>query len=505
MKRAWIRSSLFNVTFIVVNAICCIVWLPTLLLPRHIYNKTIDVYHYVILAMEYFILGLRYEVIGAEHLPKEGSYIVAAKHMSAYETFKLRMLFNDPAIILKKELLKIPLWGQFLKKSGVIAIDRSTPEKATESIRLGALEMKKKGRPIIIFPQGTRVWPHETSKDKRYKSGIYRIQKATGLTIIPMATNSGCFWPRSGWLKSSGIVTFKFLPPIESGKSKDALMSALEKDIEAESNALIEQAQEKSQKKKGSFILLPLILAILIAGTAIGYTYLWKEAATLIKDEYVTFMANLGRTGDISEPTISGFPGPITLNVMQEEFERPEFTLNIKVIEAKIWPLPMMPITLNTGPITLSNVNWNSALRFDSFSATFTPQSKSVIDIQDSMLKKDELRLGLTGEIDVSQKPFPKLDTVLSLRGFEDFIASLSEKEIIEDRIAMFLTFGFQNLTDENGVVRVPLLQRGNKLYAGPLPITDLPQTFESSPLELEVSPETQRPLEPYNQLDQAQ
>ncbi|MEM7679865.1 MAG: 1-acyl-sn-glycerol-3-phosphate acyltransferase, partial [Pseudomonadota bacterium] len=80
MKRAWIRSSLFNIAFIVVNAVCCFLWLPTLLLPRPLYMKAIDVYHYVIIAMEYYILGLRYQVIGAEHLPEDDAYIVAAKH-----------------------------------------------------------------------------------------------------------------------------------------------------------------------------------------------------------------------------------------------------------------------------------------------------------------------------------------------------------------------------------------------------------------------------------------
>jgi 1-acyl-sn-glycerol-3-phosphate acyltransferase len=249
MQRNWIRSTLFNISFIFVNLLCCILWLPTLLLPRPLFMKAIVLYHHIIYAVERYVMGLDYEVRGTEHLPKDGAYLVAEKHMSTYETFKLHMMFKDPAIILKRELLWVPLWGIFLKKSDVIAIDRSTPDKARKSIAAGALHIKEQGRPIVIFPQGTRVWPHETPKEKHYKSGIYHVQTTTQLPIIPIATNSGMYWPRSGWLKSSGTVVFKVMPPIEPGLGKSDLMRTLEDQIEKESNALMDEARKAQGDK----------------------------------------------------------------------------------------------------------------------------------------------------------------------------------------------------------------------------------------------------------------
>lgn len=193
--------------------------------------------------LERYVLGLRYEIRGAEHLPESGSYIVAAKHQSAFETMKLHILFKDPAIILKKELLSIPLWGWYLAKSDVIAIDRSSRSAAVESIKAGALHMKEMGRPIVIFPQGTRVSPETTAKDKPYKPGVARVQDATGLPILPMAMNAGVYWPRNAFWKSSGTVVFEFLPRIEPGMDSGALLGKLENDIENASNALMEEAK----------------------------------------------------------------------------------------------------------------------------------------------------------------------------------------------------------------------------------------------------------------------
>lgn len=192
--------------------------------------------------LERIILGLRYEVRGAEHLPSTGGYIIAAKHQSTYETFKLHVLFNDPAIILKKSLLSVPLWGWYLKKSGVIAIDRSTPEKAILSVKEGAERVAAEGRPLIIFPQGTRVNVGVTSKEKSYKAGIYRIHESTELSVIPMAVNSGVFWPKGSVLKKRGTVVFEFLPPLANGLERKEFMVALEAQLETASDKLAIEA-----------------------------------------------------------------------------------------------------------------------------------------------------------------------------------------------------------------------------------------------------------------------
>lgn len=241
-KKAPIRSVIFIALFFIINVICCLICLPSLLLPRPYFLKIVDWYHLLIYGLERCVLNLDYEVRGQEHLPKDGSFIVAAKHFSTYETFKLRMILHDPAIVLKQELFKIPLWGLFLKKSDVIAIDRSTPEAATESIKRGVERMNKQNRPILIFPQGTRVKQETTTIERPYKSGVYRIHKPSGLPVIPLALNTCVFWPRNHWVKSTGTVTFEFLPPMANDLDKDEFMSKLENAVESKTAELIEKA-----------------------------------------------------------------------------------------------------------------------------------------------------------------------------------------------------------------------------------------------------------------------
>ena len=244
MKRAYIRSILYNILFFGLTAIACLSCLPALVMPRKIAMGVVYGFVHTNLFLEKAVLGLSYEVRGMENLPKEGSYILAAKHQSAYETMKLHILFGDPAIVLKKELLRIPLWGWYLGKSDVIAIDRSSRNAAIESLRSGALRMKEQGRPIVIFPQGTRVCVDATTKEKPYKVGVARVQEATGLPIIPMAMNAGIFWPRNAFWKSSGRIVFEFLPPIDPELETSALLKKLEHDIEGTSIALMNEARE---------------------------------------------------------------------------------------------------------------------------------------------------------------------------------------------------------------------------------------------------------------------
>ena len=246
MKRNYIRSILYNILFFGLTAIACFLCLPALLLPRKQAMAVPHAFVAVNAFLERTVLNLRYEIRGAEHLPQDGSYILAAKHQSAYETMKLHILFKDPAIILKKELLSIPLWGWYLAKSDVIAIDRSSPEAAVKSIQDGARHMKEMGRPIVIFPQGTRVKVDATTKEKPYRVGVARVQEATDLPIIPMAMNAGVFWPRNAFWKSSGTVVFEFLPPVNPGMDRSDLLSHLEEVIETTSNRLMDEARQNA-------------------------------------------------------------------------------------------------------------------------------------------------------------------------------------------------------------------------------------------------------------------
>jgi 1-acyl-sn-glycerol-3-phosphate acyltransferase len=235
----FLRALLFNISFYGITAVMCIACLPGLCLPRKGVFWIVRTYLHLVYMLEKYILGLNYRIEGWEHVPKRGPFLIAAKHQSAYETLKLHRLLQDPAIILKKELLSIPLWGRFLSRIDPIAIDRSQGRQATQQVIDGARRVSKQGRPMVIFPQGTRVRIDQTADEKPYKIGVARMQEETGLPIIPLALNSGKFWPRKSWMKYPGCVTFKFLPPIEAGEPPDQVIKKLQETLERESQKLL--------------------------------------------------------------------------------------------------------------------------------------------------------------------------------------------------------------------------------------------------------------------------
>ena len=234
-----IRSIIFNILFYIHTTIVCTLFIPAFFVPRGASVWVTHLWVGGVKILEKYILGLTFEVRGAQYLPTNNKYIVAAKHQSAYETLKLHHLFGDPTIVLKKELLSIPLFGNFLKKLDVIAIDRSNKETSISSIIDGARRMGENGRPIVIFPQGTRV---AYNKSKPYKGGIAKMYQATDLPIIPLALNSGLFWPKNSFIKQPGKVIFEFLPPIESGLPDKKIVKALEDRIEDKTNQLMLEA-----------------------------------------------------------------------------------------------------------------------------------------------------------------------------------------------------------------------------------------------------------------------
>ncbi len=233
MKR--LRSIAFSIAFPLWTGLCCIVLSFGPFLPRKGAVAMAVLWVRSVAWVERHVLGLDYRVIGRENLPAHGAFIVAAKHQSTFETMKLHIILNDPAIVLKKELLRIPIWGRYLRQTGMIPIDRGAGRRAVGDMLKASRKAKAEGRPIVIFPQGTRI---PVGVKSSYKSGVVALYQQLGLPILPLALNSGLFWPKSG-MKHGGTVTFSFLPPIEPGLEPDAALSLLEQRLESETDRLV--------------------------------------------------------------------------------------------------------------------------------------------------------------------------------------------------------------------------------------------------------------------------
>ncbi len=482
MKRSIIRSIIYNIFFYGLTAVACFVCLPALILPRKVAMGVVTGFVSINIFLERYLLNLRFEIRGRENVPTEGSYIIAAKHQSAYETFKLHALFNDPAVILKKELLSIPLWGQYLKKTDVIAIDRSSRETASKSIQDGALRMMAQGRPIVIFPQGTRVAIDATTAEKPYKLGVARMQEATGLPIIPLAMNSGYFWPRNGFWKSSGTVVFEFLKPIPAGMERGTLMAKLESEIEGASLKLLREAREKdAQKKSGGVCALAFLgFATLLFG---AYSIYWFEVSKRVMEAGIAELHKIyGDEISFSDPVISGYPGRMVLRSDSVLIENSVNMLGIDALELKSWPFPGMKIDIHAQGLRYRDVQWPEALSFQSLEGLVSIEGE-LLHVHESALVDEGFVGSVKGTFDFAQKPFPKLDIVLSMLNGEIFLNDLATLGLLEPRSAMFLASGMQALKDpETGVVSLPIHQKSETLMAGPFPVMRLPIYDVSAP-----------------------
>ena len=183
-------------------------------------------------------VGLDYEVRGLERLPP-GPLLIAAKHQSAWETLTFHLLLPDIVVGLKEELVRIPLFGRYLRAAGSIVIDRGNPQRAIRSLVEGAKRAVARGESVLVFPEGTRRPP---GAPPDYKPGVAALYRALGVPCVPVALNSGLFWGRRSWLKFPGRITVSFLEPIAPGLDRASFMRLLEERIERETAALVRAA-----------------------------------------------------------------------------------------------------------------------------------------------------------------------------------------------------------------------------------------------------------------------
>lgn len=468
MKKFWFRSIIFNIFFYGLSALSAILAIPTLFMPRGAIMFLTRIYQEIAYWLEKYILGLSYEVRGIEHLPKDGKYIVAAKHQSAYETMKLHILFGDPAIILKKELLSLPIWGKCLEKTDVIAIDRSTPDSAIQSIQDGAKRMAAANRPIVIFPQGTRVGLDTPVTRRPYKIGVVRIQEATDLPIIPLAMNSGYFWPRNSFFKRPGKVIFEFLPAIAPGKAPDEILEKLSKTVEEKSNELLTEARS-TKLQKNWFMRIIVCLAVLYSG-------LWFGAAHYLKSQYSKTIDNLDYVTRTSAPIkTSGFPGQIQFSIAHEEIQTFSGLYSVHDIFIKAWPIPFLPAFISTGEIKVSTQSSSEALTLDRLEAHITPKTKAA-NIQNGILHAQNTQIIFDGEIAYGGAPYPDTALRVTFDNPAPFISALSDAGMINTHHAqtvLGVAQGFQT-NSEDKLNTIPIRVNDNELYVGPFKVSNL-------------------------------
>jgi 1-acyl-sn-glycerol-3-phosphate acyltransferase len=188
-----------------------------------------------------WIGGITFEVRGLEHLP-EGPIMIAAKHQSVLDTIMPTLFTNMPVYVLKQELLNLPIFGWYCRKAGLIAIDRSGHMSALKALVAQAKERMDQGRPIIIFPEGTR---QTIGAAPDYKPGVAAIYMLLGVPCVPLALNTGTSWPAKGIWRYPGKVVFEFLPVIPPGLKRGPFMELLESRIEGASQALMEEHEAK--------------------------------------------------------------------------------------------------------------------------------------------------------------------------------------------------------------------------------------------------------------------
>ena len=229
------KSIIFYFFLIIWTLFMGLICVPFLILPSSFLKYPTKIWIKAILIFLEKICNIKHRLEGIENIPEE-SVLITSKHQSAFETLALYYYLEDCFFIHKKELFLIPVFGQYLYKSNMVSIDR---EGGTKTMRRMLEDVKSKlelGRSIIIFPEGTRKIP---GSKPDYKTGFIGIYHHTKKKILPIALNSGLYWPKHSWILKSGIITIKFLPIISEKYDKKTIFNKVQSSIESACNDLL--------------------------------------------------------------------------------------------------------------------------------------------------------------------------------------------------------------------------------------------------------------------------
>jgi 1-acyl-sn-glycerol-3-phosphate acyltransferase len=243
-----LRSIAFNVLFYLGTAAYLIAALPTFFMPYRAILEVAKSWAKFNLFLLRVVAGLDYEIRGREKIPA-GPILVAAKHQSAWETFALLPLFDNPVFILKRELQWIPVFGWLTIKGRMVPVDRRKGARAlVEMTERARIELAAQ-RQLIIFPEGTR---RPAGAEPNYKYGVAHLYAAEGVPCVPIALNSGMFWRRRSWLRHPGKVVAEILDPIPPGLDKNEFFQRLQDAIETATARLIDEAKAQGARLDGT-------------------------------------------------------------------------------------------------------------------------------------------------------------------------------------------------------------------------------------------------------------
>lgn len=223
-----LRALLFYIVFFGSGTLFLPLALPALVMPRRVTIRVGEVWYAFVLAALRLICGLSHEIRGRENLPATPC-IVAAKHQSAWDTIAFITILDDAAYVIKKELTQIPVFGWLLTKTAMVPVDRSAGAKALRHMVATARARLGDGRHIVIFPEGTRTAPGER---RAYHPGVAALYTQLVVPVVPVALNSGLFWPRRAFYKRPGRIVVEILPAIAPGLPRADFMRRLEATIE---------------------------------------------------------------------------------------------------------------------------------------------------------------------------------------------------------------------------------------------------------------------------------
>ena len=231
--RLSLASGLFNVLFIFWTAFMLLFLAFFTPLPVKPFRRIVAKWSNGIFVLLH-ILNIKMEIRGRENLPDQ-PVLYATKHQSVWDTMFFLWFHPDNVYVMKSELLRIPFWGWYMRKCGHVVIDRDGGAGAMRSMISLTKKYLEEGRSVVIFPEGTRV---EAGMSRKYHPGVAALYKQIGMPGIPVALNSGLFWPRRKFLKTPGTVIIEFLPQIADNLDRKTFMAALENAIESKSREL---------------------------------------------------------------------------------------------------------------------------------------------------------------------------------------------------------------------------------------------------------------------------